>query len=191
VYRKKFAKEIERLPEVFAKPLVKEGSRMALLDPSSAPTKVDPNAAPRLQPFARDDKYLKAAFKEIAKLYGGEDNALKIVEASPGVLNMNSAGFAATKAAFVAALTEDKVDDKSGKVTAAKFNEDDVVGMVVRNPNLINIRPSGYGGADTSDESTVQMSYVVAATRPAGPVLLGALAVALLTPFAKQLAGLD
>lgn len=103
----RFAKEIERLPEVFAKPLVKEGSRMALLDPSSAPTKVrifvcslsctdyvkpslslliflfrrqvDPNAAPRLQPFARDDKYLKAAFKEIAKLYGGEDNALKIV----------------------------------------------------------------------------------------------------------------
>lgn len=82
---------------------------------------------------------------------------------------MNSAGFAATKAAFVAALTEDKVDDKSGKVTAAKFNEDDVVGMVVRNPNLINIRPSGYGGADTSDESTVYKALACArAGTPSG-----------------------
>jgi|AntAceMinimDraft_5_1070358.scaffolds.fasta_scaffold204750_1 hypothetical protein len=70
---------------------------------------------------------------------------------------MNSEGFAATKAAFVTALTEDKVDAKSGKVTAAKFTEADVVEMVVRNPNLINIRPSGYGGADTSDESTVKL----------------------------------
>jgi hypothetical protein len=35
------------------------------------------------------------------------------------------------------------------------------------------------------------MSYVIAATRPAGPVLLGALAFALLTPFAKLIAGIN
>ena len=77
----------------------------------------------------------------------------------PGALNFNSDGFAATKAAFMSALTEDKVDEKSGQTKVAKFTEEDVVGMVVRNPNLIGIRPTGYGGADTSDESTVKKRY--------------------------------
>jgi len=37
----------------------------------------------------------------------------------------------------------------------------------------------------------VQMSYVIAATRPAGPVLLSALGIALLTPFVKKLVGIE
>jgi len=62
----------------------------------------------------------------------------------------------------MSALAEDKVDEKSGETKAAKFTEEDVVGMVVRNPNLIAIRPTGYGGADTSDESTVNpFSYSI------------------------------
>jgi hypothetical protein len=35
------------------------------------------------------------------------------------------------------------------------------------------------------------MSYVIAATRPAGPVLLSALGIALLTPFVKKLVGIE
>jgi len=72
-----------------------------------------------------------------------------------------------------------------------KFTEDDVIGMVTRNPNLIGIRPTGYGGADTTDESAVQMSYIIAATRPLGSVLLATLFLCLITPAIKAQLGMD
>ena len=63
--------------------------------------------------------------------------------------------------------------------------------MVIRNPNLLSLRPTGYGGAENSGDDTMYMSYIVAVTRPAGPFLLAATALGLLTPGLKMLAGVE
>ena len=62
-------------------------------------------------------------------------------------------------------------------------SEDDVIAMVVRNPLLVGISATGYGGADQAGDDTMYMSYVIAATRPAGPFLLyGTVSALAMTP---------
>ncbi|CAM9951679.1 unnamed protein product [Ectocarpus sp. 13 AM-2016] len=57
--------------------------------------------------------------------------------------------------------------------------------MVTRNPNLLAVRPTGFGGAANAKSDTMQMSYVIAATRPLGPVLLFGLAFCLAIPLVE------
>ena len=38
----------------------------------------------------------------------------------------------------------------------------------MRNPSLLLVSPTGYGGADTSGEETMVISYLVDATRGKG-----------------------
>lgn len=45
------------------------------------------------------------------------------------------------------------------------FGEEEAKGMVTRNPNLLAVRPTGFGGAINAKSDTMQMSYVIAATR--------------------------
>jgi hypothetical protein len=60
--------------------------------------------------------------------------------------------------------------------------------MVVRNPNLIGLRPTGFGGAINSKEDTMAASYAIEATRgPIGTILLSGLLVLLLVPGFKTL----
>ena len=91
---------------------------------------------------------------------------------------------------FRCALTEDKVDEK-GKVRNLGFSPADVEAMVIRNPLLLGVRPDGFGGASNTKEDTVYMSYIIAATRPAGPFLLATLFLLLLTPGIKSILGIE
>ena len=47
------------------------------------------------------------------------------------------------------------------------------------------------GGADQAGDDTMYMSYIVAATRPLGPVLLYGTFFLLLSPALKKLAGIE
>jgi len=56
--------------------------------------------------------------------------------------------------------------------------------VILRNPNILTTRTTGYGSLSASLEKgegndIVAVSYIIAATRPAGPVLLGGLFLAL------------
>lgn len=45
------------------------------------------------------------------------------------------------------------------------FPPEDTIGMVTRNPNLLGIRPRGFGGAANAKQDTMTMSYIIAYTR--------------------------
>jgi hypothetical protein len=102
----------------------------------------------------RDEKYLKAGFKDLAKAYG-EDSALQMVKDMPICLAFNRKNFGPS-------LIE----------LAKTFGDKEARGMVQRNPGLLVIPPTGAGGADSVEDLAMQFSYVVAATRPVGPFLL-------------------
>jgi len=132
------------------------------------------------------EKQLRSTFSALAKLYGGEENALKMVKAVPNILAYNSANFKPARDGFLRAYV---LPDEKGN--PGKYTEQDVNEMVVRNPLLVGLRPSGFGGTENSGDDTMYISYVVAATRPLGPILLGGLALALLTPALKKLLGIE
>lgn len=45
------------------------------------------------------------------------------------------------------------------------FGAEETKGMVTRNPNLLAVRPTGFGGAINAKKDTMQMSYLIAYTR--------------------------
>jgi hypothetical protein len=55
---------------------------------------------------------------------------------------------------------------------AKTFGDEEARAMVQRNPGLLIVKPTGAGGADSVEDLAMKFSYVVAATRPAGPFLL-------------------
>ena len=81
----------------------------------------------------------------------GSDSALQMVKDMPVVLTASRRNFAPSLDAL-----------------GAKFGVDESKAMVMRNPGLLFLKPTGAGGADTADNLTMRMSYVVAATRPIG-----------------------
>eukprot|EP00591_Stephanopyxis_turris_P001774 CAMPEP_0195517692 /NCGR_PEP_ID=MMETSP0794_2-20130614/11322_1 /TAXON_ID=515487 /ORGANISM="Stephanopyxis turris, Strain CCMP 815" /LENGTH=190 /DNA_ID=CAMNT_0040646549 /DNA_START=141 /DNA_END=713 /DNA_ORIENTATION=+ len=119
-----------------------------------------------------DDRNLKMNFNEIAKIYGGKEAALDMTLAQPAIL------------AF-----EKKYFLPSFKAFAEIFGEEEAKGMVQRNPGLLAVKPTGYGGADATDRLTMQLSYVVAATRNTGPYLLSTLALLLSVPLLELISG--
>ena len=70
------------------------------------------------------------------------------VKNSPSCLGYDSSTFRATFEAF-----------------AEVFSPEDTKGMVTRNPNLLAVKPTGFGGACNAKSDTMQMSYVIAFTR--------------------------
>ncbi|CAM9586520.1 unnamed protein product [Hapterophycus canaliculatus] len=108
---------------------------------------------------------VKATFAEMCKVYG-EDNAVQMVKNSPMCMGYDGSVFQATFEAF-----------------SEVFGEEETKGMVTRNPNLLAVRPTGFGGACNAKSDTMQMSYVIAATRPLGPFLLWGLFFCLCIPL--------
>ncbi|CAM9636982.1 unnamed protein product [Ectocarpus sp. 12 AP-2014] len=121
------------------------------------------------------EKRAASTFAEMCKVYG-EDNAVQMVKNSPACLGYDGSVFRATFEAFTEV-----------------FGEEETKGMVTRNPNLLAVRPTGFGGAANAKSDTMQMSYVIAATRqvlhvvasPLGPVLLFGLAFCLAIPLVE------
>ena len=109
------------------------------------------------------EKDARATFVELAKCYG-EKEALDMVQALPLCLSFNRQWFKPSLDAF------DEI-----------FGAQGARGMVQRNPGLLALKPSD---ASTATDQTMYFSYIVGATRPVGGLLLGLLAVALLSlPF--------
>jgi hypothetical protein len=100
--------------------------------------------------FARKNTELVASFNTLASLYG-DDVALQMVKIQPGVLAFNKDNFQPSLEAF-----------------GTKFGIDEAKGMIVRNPGLLSVKPAN---AESADNLTMQLSYVVEFTRPIG--LLG------------------
>jgi hypothetical protein len=115
------------------------------------------------------EKQAREAFAELSKLYGAE-SALEMCKAFPLCLALN-------KAQFSPALKE----------YAIIFGEDEAKAMVCRNPNLLAVRPAE---AAKANGQTMQASYLIAVTRPAGPILLALLAALVLVPVFEGLTGI-
>mmetsp|Transcript_3297 Transcript_3297/g.8318 ORF Transcript_3297/g.8318 Transcript_3297/m.8318 type:complete len:185 (+) Transcript_3297:3-557(+) len=123
--------------------------------------------------YYREEAQLKKTFAEMAKLYG-EENAVKMVKDEPACIIWNPQNFKPSLDAF-----------------SEIFGEEEAKAMVMRNPNLLSVpRPgSGPGSADKADDKTMQLSYVVAWTRPVGAQLLTTLALLLSIPVIEGATG--
>jgi len=107
--------------------------------------------------FSVDEQKLRKAFGVVSRLYG-EENALEMVRILPGLLAFNSDNF-----------------EPCLGIYGEKFGLDESKEMVMRNPGLLASKPAS---AETADDLTMQLSYVVQYTRPigiAGPYTLLAL----------------
>mmetsp|Transcript_3677 Transcript_3677/g.3812 ORF Transcript_3677/g.3812 Transcript_3677/m.3812 type:complete len:183 (-) Transcript_3677:58-606(-) len=123
---------------------------------------------PSVTPGSRYDvseKDLVASFNALATALKSETDALEAVKAVPGVLVVPAATMKANFAIY-----------------EEKFGFDQAVGVVKRNPNIMQVRTTGYGSAETVGPETVYLSYVVAFTRPIGGFLLAGLAFLLSYP---------
>lgn len=116
--------------------------------------------------YHRDDSFLRATYKELARIYS-DDVAAYMVDEVPSVLSFNPTYFQPTLDVF-----------------AEKYGRDKAVALMVRNPALLSVKPSGAGGADSANDSVIVFSYIVEITRPVGGYLLGTLfALLLVRPF--------
>lgn len=112
----------------------------------------------------------RAAFTELAKLYGGSEEALNMVRVQPIILCFNFQQWGESL---------EKWEDMYGLEKAQ--------GMVQRNPGLLAVKPSD---AAESDESAMVFSYIIAITRPSSKVLLPLLVLLLLSPFIEAVTGI-
>lgn len=120
--------------------------------------------------YLEDDK-LKKSFGVLASVYG-DDVALEMTRRNPSCLAYNSDYFAPSFKAF-----------------ANKFGDEEARAMVLRNPNLLAVAPTGYQGADSVQDDTMILSYVIDATRPFGKILLPTFFLLILTPAIEAVSG--
>lgn len=117
----------------------------------------------------RSETDLKATYTALAKYFGNED-ALQMVKDFTLVLAMNRNNLVPIMAAYGETFGADKAKE-----------------MVKRNPGLLFCSPSDAADAD---DLTMQFSYVVAATRPVGPILLYGLLALLFEPTFELVSGI-
>ena len=95
----------------------------------------------------KNEEELASTFNTIASIYGDEA-ALKMVKIQPSVLAFEKSNFQPSLDAF-----------------GETFGYEESKEMVIRNPGLLGSSPASAAGAD---DLTMQLSYVVAFTRPIG-----------------------
>ena len=120
-----------------------------------------------------DESRLVSSLRTLADVVGDE-SALNMALTDPKVLEFRSANFQAVFDAY-----------------CANLGEDEALGMVLRNPALMGVPPSGYGGADKAGKDAVVVSYIIAATRPLGGLWLSLLFLVLATPAIEAVTGID
>ena len=117
----------------------------------------------------RPEADLRATYGALSQ-YFGDDAALQMVKDFTLVLTMNRKNLKAIMDAY-----------------ASTFGKEEADNMVKRNPGLLFCQPSD---AATADNLTMQFSYVVAVTRPAGPLLLYGLLTLLFEPTFELVSGI-
>ena len=117
-----------------------------------------------------DVKTQRAAFNEIAKIYG-EEAALQMVKDLPYCLAFKISNFAGNFAVY-----------------EEIFGEEEAKAMVSRNPGLLAISPED--AARNTNEQTMVFSYLIGYTRPIGDIALPGLLLLLATPGIEQVTGI-
>mmetsp|Transcript_14626 Transcript_14626/g.22169 ORF Transcript_14626/g.22169 Transcript_14626/m.22169 type:complete len:220 (-) Transcript_14626:165-824(-) len=128
------------------------------------------SSKPNKKLFDQSVEDKRKTFTEIAKLYGA-DEALDMTRALPGILAFDQKNFGPSLTEF-----------------STIFGEDEAKAMVMRNPGLLYVKPEN---AATSDDLTMQFSYIVAITRPAGPFLLYGTLGLLTVPVIEGITGVS
>jgi hypothetical protein len=118
--------------------------------------------------FEKDNKEVRAAFLELAKVYGAEES-LQMTKDLPSILAFNKKNFRPSYVEFT-------------KI----FGKEEAKEMVMRNPGLLAVKPID---AANSDDQTMQFSYIVAKTRPLGDVLLYGTLGLLMIPVVEGISG--
>ena len=109
-----------------------------------------------------------ASFNSLAKIYGDE-RALEMTKRLPIILSFDKNEFSPCYTAW-----------------AEIFGDEETKEMVLRNPGLLAV-PSREAAKAT--DQTMTFSYIVAYTRPLGPILLPILPLLLCVPLLEQLTG--
>ena len=130
-------------------------------------SKANPKAESKRM-FELDTKMVRANFQELAKVYGAEE-ALSMTKDMPSILAFNKKNF---RPSFV----------EFGKI----FGTQEAKEMIMRNPGLLAVKPAD---AANSDDQTMQFSYIISKTRPAGDVLLYGTLGLLMIPVVEGIAG--
>jgi hypothetical protein len=117
----------------------------------------------------RNEKDLKACFQDLSKVFGTED-ALQMVKDFPIVLAITRKDLQPVMKAF-----------------SETFGEEDAAAMVKRNPGLLFLRPPV---AATADDLTMKFSYIIAFTRPVGPLILVTLLALVCEPAFESFSGI-
>ena len=117
-----------------------------------------------------DVKTQRAAFNEIAKIYG-EEAALQMVKDLPYCLAFKRSNFAGNFAVY-----------------EEVFGKEEAKAMVSRNPGLLAISPED--AARNTNEQTMVFSYLIGYTRPIGDIALPGLLLLLATPGIEQVSGI-
>jgi hypothetical protein len=109
-----------------------------------------------------------ASFNKLAQLYG-EDRAFEMFKTMPIILVFDQKQFAGALEQYANIFGEEKAKD-----------------MVLRNPGLLAVKASD---AAKATDQTMNFSYIVAYTRPAGGLLLGGLFLLLSIPLLEGVTG--
>jgi hypothetical protein len=135
----------------------------------------------------------KEALDQVAKNWQSTKNPLPSLKEQESKFKILTSGLGndETKAAKVLELFPQVLFVDSTRLRdnlelmASTWGVDKTCDVLLRNPNVLSTATKGYGSLEASlskgqGGDIVGMSYVIAATRPAGPVLLGLLGIALL-----------
>eukprot|EP00977_Amphora_coffeiformis_P026379 scaffold25842_cov198-Amphora_coffeaeformis.AAC.34 len=117
----------------------------------------------------RPEADLQATYSALSK-YFGDEAALQMVRDFPLVLAMDRSNLIPNMDAY-----------------SATFGTEDAAAMVRRNPGLLFCKPDN---AAEADDLTMKFSYIIAFTRPLGPVWLYGLLLLLLEPAFERISGI-
>jgi len=115
------------------------------------------------------DSQLMSQYNELVNIFDNEEELLVVIKLLPNIL--------------IGDLNRVRANYN---IYVDKWGIDKAKGVIFRNPALLSVPPTGYGSAEKAGDETVVLSYAIAATRPIGGLLLGALFLALSKPFIAQ-----
>jgi len=111
-----------------------------------------------------------STYLELCTIYD-EDRALDMVKAQPLCLAFDASIMATSFA-----------------IWEGKYGSTETKDMVRRNPGLLSVRPEDAENGD--EQATMVFSYIIAATRPIGPLLLFTISFLLLSPAIEAVTGI-
>ena len=127
-------------------------------------------------------KEIDGAYKNICDIVKGDDDAaLIMVKKQPDLIRIALKKPASETEAFSSSL---KTMRECFDIYEETFGYDKALGMCTRNPNLLCIRPTGYGSAEAAGNDALYISYLIDATRGKGQYPLIILALLLLSKAA-------